>query len=99
VETVDEQSLPLGILVHYYPLAGQAHADLEPRRQLAEEGTSLATATPYAELFDVVDAWVNEDDAGGANLVLALHAIERSPQLFFQMFFQRDLLFSTCGGF
>jgi hypothetical protein len=102
--TVQEASaqgptLPLGIFVHHYPLADQAHADLAPRRTLAQSGTSLANNAPYAELFEVVDATVTERGDGSANLVLALHARERAPQLFFNMFQRRDLLFSACGGF
>jgi hypothetical protein len=90
--------LPLGILVHHYPIAAQAHADLEARRLVAETAFSLATQTPYAGMFEVVDARVVETSGGGANLILALHALERAPQLFFRMFYQRDLLFSACAA-
>jgi hypothetical protein len=97
-------ALPLGVFVHHYPSAEQAKADLEPRRRLAETGRSLVSERPYAELFEVVEAEVvkaegAEDSSGGANLILSLRARERPPQLFFTLYYQRDLLFSVCGGF
>lgn len=94
VEEIDGQEIQAGVVVMYFPEEGAAAADLGPRRQLAEEGESLRTRAPYAELFEVVDAYVE-----GANLVITLHAHERPPQLFFNMFYQRDLLFAACGGF
>lgn len=98
VATINGESVPIGVLVHYYPVAEQAKADLRARRRVAESANSFAANRPYAELFEVVDAGVVPDSTGGGNLILSLHALERSPQLFFNMFFQRDLLFSACGG-
>ncbi len=93
------ESIPLGIFVHHYPIAEQAAADLGPRQLVAETATSFATNIAYAELFEVVDAKVIDLNRGGSNLILSLHALERPPQLFFSMFYQRDLLFSACGAF
>lgn len=97
VEMSDGENVPLGILVHHYPIASQAEADLGPRRLVAETANSLANNAPYAELFEVVDGEVKAAENGNANLILKLHALERPPQLFFTMFYRRDLLFSTCG--
>jgi hypothetical protein len=85
--------LPLGVLVLHYLEPSLAAADLEPRRRLAEMGTSIATNTPYAELFQVVEASVE-----GSNLLLFMQAHAQPPQLFFNMFYRRDMLFAVCGG-
>ncbi len=95
----EEESKGVGTFVHHYPLAEQAEADLVPRRLVAETGTSLTTGIPFAELFKVIDAEVVDVSTGGANLILSLRTLNRPPQLFFNMFYQRDLLFSACGGF
>jgi hypothetical protein len=98
VEEINGEQVPLGVFAHYYPLAAQAYADLEPRRILAESGQSLSREGPYADLFGVVRAEVVETGTGAANLVLALAARERPPHLFFQMVYSRDLLFAACGS-
>jgi hypothetical protein len=98
VEVRDGESLPLGVFVHHYPIAAQAAAEFELRRLVAETAKSLATNAPYGELFEVVDAKVVDAGTSGANLVLSLHALDRPPQLFINMFNQRDLLFSMCAA-
>lgn len=103
VDEVDGEELPLGIFVMHYLSTEQAEADLEPRRAVAESADSLASRVPYAELFRVVDLAVAPSqgelgELGAANMVLRLQAIERSPQIFFNMLYQRDLLFAVCGG-
>jgi hypothetical protein len=102
--TDNGEETPVGMVVHHYPLTAQAEADLAPRRVLAETGNSLARPdTSYADLFEVLDAAVLAPSAHGedigANLVLTLRARDRTPQLFFDMLYQRDMLFSVCGGF
>ena len=56
------------------------------------------TGEPYAHYFEVVEAQVVGGAEGGADLLLMLHAPDRPPQLFFTMFYQRDMLFAMCGG-
>ena len=100
VATLDNETLPVGVFVHHYDDAAHAEADLEPRRLVAATGESLARRVTYAELFEVMDASVVTDanGAGGANVVLRFHALAHAPQLFVNMIYQRDLLFSACGG-
>jgi hypothetical protein len=88
------EQAPLGVVVLHYLDPEQAVADLAPRRDLAETGSSLINAVPYADLFEVVEARVE-----GTNQIFSLRARERTPQLFFNMFYKRDLLFTVCGGF
>lgn len=89
----------LGVVVYHYPAAVQAEADMEPRRTAAQRGTSLRTQRPYAELFEVYDATVERVGAASANLVLALVGRERPPQIVFDLYLQRDMLFALCGSF
>lgn len=102
VDEVDGEELPLGVLVMHYLSTEQAEADLEPRRNVAETAQSFSRAIAYSEMFDLVDIAVvptqgELGELGAANMVMRLHANERSPQIFFSMLYQRDLLFATCG--
>jgi hypothetical protein len=93
-DTIAGERMPLGVVVLHYLDPEQAAADLSPRRDLAETASSLVYDTPYADLFEVVEARVE-----GANQIFSLRARERSPQLFFNMLYQRDLLFAICAEF
>lgn len=93
----DAAPLPLGLFVYHYADHADAEADLAVRHALATGGVSPITLVPYADMFEVVDTSVVARD-DGANLILRLHARERSPQLFLDMLFRRDVLFSACGG-
>jgi hypothetical protein len=75
-----------------YATAGDAQSDLEPRRLLAEKGTSLATKAPYSQaVFSVSKASVE-----GSSLVLRVAPAGNVPRRLFDMVFRRDMLFAIC---
>jgi hypothetical protein len=78
--------------VLHYANADHAQADLEPRRQLAQEGISLGTRQPYREtVFTVKEAFVE-----GSDLVLQVTPVNDMPQRLFRMIFTQDMLFAAC---
>jgi hypothetical protein len=82
----------VGLIVMHYPNADDAQADLEPRRQIAEEGLSLAARQPYPEvLFTVQEATVE-----GSDLVWQVSPVDDIPRRLFDMVLRRDMLFAGC---
>jgi hypothetical protein len=87
-----EDDEPVGLVVMHYTSAGEAQADLEPRRQLAEEGISQTTGQPYSEtVFTLEQASVE-----GSDLVLRLRPDNDQPSRLFQMVEYRDIAFAAC---
>jgi hypothetical protein len=83
---------PVGVLVFHYPNAAQAQADLAPRRQVAEQATSLATKRPYSEtLFTLADAAVVDN-----SIVFTVYPVDDLPRRLFDMVFRQDMVFAAC---
>ncbi len=88
-----EDGRPLGFIVLHYPDGAVAQLDLEPRRQLAAEGQSIAARAPVAEaLFSLQSTGVQ-----GGDLVLTVRPADDRPQRLFQMFYRRDMPFAACS--
>ena len=88
----DEGSRPVGLLVMHYLNAGEATADLAPRRSLAQNGFSSMARRPYQDVvFSVASAAV-----AGSDLVMRLRPVGNKPQHLFQMVDNRDMLFAAC---
>ena len=87
-----EENRPVGLIVMHYTNADAAQADLEPRRQLAQEGISLVVGQAYSEvLFTLDEATVKKND-----LTLQVRPVNDTPQRLFIMISQRDMLFARC---
>jgi hypothetical protein len=81
-----------GLIVMHYPSADDAQADSEPRRQIAQEGLSLAARQPYTEvLFTVQQATVE-----GSDLVWQVAPVDDMPRRLFDMVLRGDMLFARC---
>jgi hypothetical protein len=88
----DEGGRPVGLVVMHFLNAGEAKADLVPRRSLAQNGISTMTHRPYRDvLFTVASAAV-----AGSDLVMQLRPVGNQPQHLFQMVDARDMLFAAC---
>ena len=88
----DQGGRPVGLLVMHYLNAGEAKADLVPRRSLAQNGISSVTQVPYRdEVFTVASAVV-----AGSDLVMQLHPVGNEPRRLFEMVEAQDMLFAAC---
>jgi hypothetical protein len=82
----------VGLFVLHYANADDAQADLEPRRQLAQDGISLRARQPYRDLaFTVQEAFVQDND-----LVLQVSPVNDMPRRLFSIILARDMLFAAC---
>ncbi len=87
-----EGDQPVGQIVMDYQMAGDAQSDLEPRRLLADQGTSLAVQRPYSlTSFSLIQATVD-----GSDLVLRVTPFSNQPKRLFDMVYRRDMLFAVC---
>ncbi len=87
-----EGNQPVGQIVMDYQKAGDAQSDLEPRRLLADQGTSLAVQRPYSQTsFSLIQATMD-----GSDLVLRVTPFSNQPTRLFDMVNRRDMLFAVC---
>lgn len=87
-----EEDQPVGLIVMHYANADYAQADLEPRRQLTQEGISVQAKQPYGEVFFAL----NEASVEGSDLVFRVSPINDMPRRLFSMVISRDMLFAAC---
>ena len=87
-----EEEQPVGLVVMHYANAADAQADLDARRQAAEQGMSQATEQPFSEGVFTVDG----AEVIGSELILRLRPYEDRPARLFQLFFYRDMAFAGC---
>lgn len=83
---------PAGLIALHYNTSGDAQTDLKARRTLAQNGDSLVNNTPYSQEIFTLDS-ANVD---GGDLLLHVSPVGGQPQLLFDMWQQRDLLFAAC---
>lgn len=87
-----ENEKPIGLLVFHYANAADAQADLDARRRLADEATSLSTRQPYSvALFTLNQALVD-----GSDLTLQVSPVNDLPRRLFDMVRRRDVIFAVC---
>jgi hypothetical protein len=87
-----EKERPLGLVVMHYPRTEEAEGDLETRRRLAEEGSSLAFEGTLREAVFTLEGAAVE----GSDLVLRVRPVDDMPRRLFEMVFQRDMVFAGC---
>lgn len=88
-----ENGKPVGTMVMHYPDESSATADLLPRVRLLMHGQSIRTMQSYSKLFKLRHRAVVDSD-----IVFQLSPTHERPAIFFQVVFQRDLEFASCGN-
>jgi hypothetical protein len=87
-----EGEKPVGLLVFHYASETVAQTDMERRRKLADEGTSMTTRQPIRETLFTVD----EANVEGSDLVWRVSPVNGIPRRLFDMVWRRDMLFAVC---